>query len=74
MGLMNETSQGGFRADATVLREDGVDVSRVRVVQVWTTDIIQNNTTAVMGVLWRRMIEDATVQPVWRSSSRMGLR
>jgi hypothetical protein len=71
MGLMNETSQGVFRGDAT---EDDVDISRVRVVQVCTTDIIQNNTTAVMGVLWRRMMEDATVQPVWRCSSRMGLR
>jgi hypothetical protein len=74
MGLMNETSQGVFRADATVLREDDAGDARVRVVQVCTTDIIQNNTTAVMGVLWRRMIEDATVQPVWRSSIRMGLR
>jgi hypothetical protein len=74
MGLMNETSLGVFRADATVLREDDAGVSRVWAVQVCTSDIIQNNMTAATGALWRRMTEDLTVQPVWRSSSRIGLR
>jgi hypothetical protein len=62
-----------FRADATVLREDDAGISGVWVVQVRTTDIIQNNTTAATGALWRRMTEDLTVQSVRRSSSRMGL-